>query len=37
MAALAIDFDKLLSATDVVNEVFLGVELSPQLIRVGDL
>ena len=37
MPALAVDFNELLPATDVVDQILLWVELASQLIGVGDL
>ena len=37
MPALAVDFNELLSAADVVDQIFFRIELAAQLVRVGDL
>ncbi len=35
VAALAVDFDKLLPPANVVDQVFAGIELLSQLIEIG--
>ena len=36
MAPLAIDLDKVLPATDVVDEISFGIEVAAELVGVGD-
>ena len=37
MTAFAVDFNEILAATDVVDQVLVGIQLVAQLIGVGDL
>ena len=36
MPPFAVDLNELLAATNIVDQVFLGLQFAPQLVRVGD-